>query len=360
MNHALLDLYTDYLISSFSQTSATGLSRLVDETVRHDQVTRFLSSGPFTSKDLWHLVKPHVRQAEDDDSVLIIDDTIEEKPYTDENEIICWHYDHSKDRNIKGINLLTTLYHSEAATVPVCYDLVDKTEHYIDKKSGKARRKSVLTKNERYRKMLFTCQKNGIKYRYVLNDTWFASAENMMFVKHDLDKAFIMPLKVNRKVATSLSDKAQGHYIKLADLDLEEDTLVEIYLEGVDFPLMLTKQVFTNEDGSQGVLYLVTSDLTLAPADITTIYQKRWKVEEYHKSLKQNASLAKSPTRTRVSQSNHLFAALCAYIKLESLKLKTRRNHFALKTKIYFSALRSAFEQLQQMKPCSFDNNASA
>ena len=94
--------------------------------------------------------------------------------------------------------------------------------------------------------------------------------------------------------------------------------------------------------------------------DITTIYQKRWKVEEYHKSLKQNVSLAKSPTRTRVSQSNHLFAALCAYIKLESLKLKTRRNHFALKTKIYFSALRSAFEQLQQMKPCSFDNNASA
>ncbi|MDR1492190.1 MAG: hypothetical protein LBT05_05680 [Planctomycetaceae bacterium] len=29
-----------------------------------------------------------------------------------------------------------------------------------------------------------------------------------------------------------------------------------------------------------------------------TLYKKRWSVEEYRKSLKQNASLAKSPART--------------------------------------------------------------
>ncbi|MEJ7709433.1 MAG: hypothetical protein WKF84_06135 [Pyrinomonadaceae bacterium] len=29
---------------------------------------------------------------------MIIDDSVEEKPYTDENEIVCWHYDHSKER----------------------------------------------------------------------------------------------------------------------------------------------------------------------------------------------------------------------------------------------------------------------
>src|SRR3990172_5183304 len=81
MNRELLDLYTDYLISSFSQTSATGLSRLVDEAVSHDQVSRFLSSDVFTSKDLWRLAKGHVRLIEADDGVIIIDDTIVEKPY---------------------------------------------------------------------------------------------------------------------------------------------------------------------------------------------------------------------------------------------------------------------------------------
>jgi hypothetical protein len=43
MDKSLLDLYTDYLISSFGQTTATGLSQLLDGEVSHDQVTRFLA-----------------------------------------------------------------------------------------------------------------------------------------------------------------------------------------------------------------------------------------------------------------------------------------------------------------------------
>src|SRR3712207_6894256 len=52
-----------------------------------------------------------------------------------------------------------------------------------------------------------------------------------------------------------------------------------------------------------------------------------WKVEEFHKSLKQNASLAKSPTRRVVTQSNHFFCCLCAFIKLESLKMQRALLH---------------------------------
>ena len=48
-------------------------------TVSHDKITRFLSENEFNSKDLWKLVKKVVRQIESEDSVLIIDDTIEEK-----------------------------------------------------------------------------------------------------------------------------------------------------------------------------------------------------------------------------------------------------------------------------------------
>jgi hypothetical protein len=41
---------------------------------------------------------------------LIVDDTIQEKGWTDENEIICWHFDHGQGRSIKGVNLLNALY----------------------------------------------------------------------------------------------------------------------------------------------------------------------------------------------------------------------------------------------------------
>ena len=44
MNIKLLDLYSDYLLSSFSATTATGLSRLMDDDVSHDQVSRMLNS----------------------------------------------------------------------------------------------------------------------------------------------------------------------------------------------------------------------------------------------------------------------------------------------------------------------------
>ena len=104
---------------------------------------------------------------------------------------------------------------------------------------------------------------------------------------------------------------------------------------------------------SQGVLYLTTSDTTLSGPELQAIYQKRWKVEEYHKSVKSNASFAKSPTKTVRTQSNHVFACLWAYVKLECLRLKNRLNHFAMKGRLYKAAIASAFRELQSLKDAS-------
>jgi len=126
MKRADLDLYTDYLLSSFGAATATGLSAMVEGEVSHDQVTRFLSGQDFTSKDLWQLIKPVVRLVENKDGVLIFDDTIQEKAWTDENELMCRHYDHVSGRNVWGINLLNALYHSNGASIPVAFEFVKK------------------------------------------------------------------------------------------------------------------------------------------------------------------------------------------------------------------------------------------
>lgn len=353
MNYKLLDLYSDYLLSSFGQTTATGLAKMLEGEVSHDQVTRMLSSEKLTAKKWWQLVKPHVRRMERADGVISVDDSIVEKPYTDENEIICWHYDHAKGQTVKGINFITALYEAGDVTLPVSFELVAKKETYVDKKTGKEKRRSTETKNERYRRMLKATVTNQIPFLYVLNDLWFASAENMRFVKLDLKKEFIMALKSNRKVALSEGDKAEGKYQRIDKLTLAEGTTCLIYLEGIGFPLQLLRQVFTNEDGSTGVRYLVTSDVDLDANQMETIYQRRWKVEEYHRSLKQNAALAKSPTRTETTQTNHFVAALWSFVKIELLKVRTKKNHYQLKSSLYLSALRSAFEHLQQLEPVS-------
>jgi hypothetical protein len=351
MTNQLLDLYSDYLISSFGATTATGLSSLLEGDLSHDQITRFLAGQQRTSADLWRLAKPYVRQIQQEEGALIVDDSISEKPSTDENDIVCWHYDHSTDRQVKGINFMTALYHSQGVSLPVGFTLIAKTEVYLDPKDGRAKRRSPVGKNEYYRAMLQQAVDNQIPFRYVLNDVWYASAENMRFVKQMLHKDFIMPLKTNRKVALSLADKQAGKYARVDTLVWEQNTVREIYLEGVDFSLLLAKQVFENEDGSTGVLYLVTSDTTLNYDGITTFYRTRWHVEPYHKSLKQNASLEKSPTQTVTTQTNHFFAALCGYLKLEMLKVSTHLNHFALKTKLYVRAVQVAFDALRQLEP---------
>jgi len=350
-NSELLDLYSDYLISAFGQTTGTGLAGLLGGSVSHDQIQRLLSKAASSAADLWQIVKPYVRQIQQDDGVIIIDDSIAEKPYTDENDIICWHYDHSQDRSVKGINFVTCLYHVSGYSLPVGFSIVAKTEYYTDKKDGKQKRRSPVSKNESYRQLLTNAKRNQIPFGYVLSDIWYSAAENMLFIKHDLDKDFIMPLKSNRKVALSLPAKRNGQWARIDSLTLEANTPLEIYLESVDFPLLLVKQVFANEDGSVGIQYLVSSDTSLTGDGMTTIYRKRWNVEPYHKSLKQNASLEKSPTQTVTTQTNHLFASLCAYIKLEWLRKTTTLNHFALKTKLYVVALQSAFETLRQLQP---------
>ena len=51
MKKAELELYTDYLISTFGSATATGLSAMVDGDVSHDRVTRFLSETEYASTD---------------------------------------------------------------------------------------------------------------------------------------------------------------------------------------------------------------------------------------------------------------------------------------------------------------------
>jgi len=345
----MLDLYTDYIMACPKYATATGLSDALDNSISHDKVTQFLSSEDFGSKQLWALVKPEVRKIETHEGVIAIDDSISEKPYSDENKIICWHYDHTEGRNVKGINILSALYYSQGISIPVGYKIIEKTIEYKDAKTGKMNRKSEKTKNELFIELIKTSIKNKLKFKYILADKWFCSSENMDFIKSQ-NKEFILGIKSNRLTALSKQDKQEGKFLHLEDIGLEENTAKKVYLKGTKFPVLVTKQVFINKDGSEGVLYLVSGDLKLDAFQINNTYQKRWKVEEYHKSIKSNAALEKSPAKTVRTQSNHIFASLFAFFKFEILKTNTCLNHFALKAKIQLKATQAALGELQELK----------
>ena len=81
------------------------------------------------------------------------------------------------------------------------FHLIAKTEKYLDPKTQKEKRRSPVSKNALCRELIKQAGANHIPFRCVVFDTWFASAENMGFIKRAQHRDFVCPLKTNRKVA---------------------------------------------------------------------------------------------------------------------------------------------------------------
>jgi len=66
--------------------------------------------------------------------VLSFDDSIEEKYYSDQSELICWHFDHVFKRSVKGVNFLTALVNIAGVRLPCAVEFVKKDKWVTDEK----------------------------------------------------------------------------------------------------------------------------------------------------------------------------------------------------------------------------------
>ena len=207
-----------------------------------------------------------------------------------------------------------------------------------------------MNKNQHFRQLIQQACTNHVLFEWVLADNWFGSKDNMEFIHDALQKSFIFGIKSNRTLALSENDAKNGRHQQVRTLELEEGVVYKAWLKCLTFPVQLLKKVFKNENGTTGTLYLVSNDIHCSAERLYEVYQKRWRIEEFHKSIKQNASLSKSPTKTIRTQSNHLFAAMVAFSKLELLKVKTTMNHYAIRHKLLLKANQIMFNELQLLK----------
>ncbi|GAB4418599.1 MAG: hypothetical protein OHK0039_30160 [Bacteroidia bacterium] len=91
----------------------------------------------------------------------------------------------------------------------------------------------------------------------------------------------------------------------------------------------------------------MTNDLELAGDGLYQIYQRRWKVEAFYKSVKSHATYAKSPAHHPKTQEKHIVLCLLAFVKLERLRIKFKKNHFALAALLAVDAAKAASYKLQ-------------
>lgn len=354
----LLDLYTDYILVTPTYCTATGLSAVTDNRVSHDQVTRLLSDK-LDSATLWREVKPMVHEIRSQEGLLIIDDSIEPKRYTKANALINWHYDHCTGKAVKGVNFVSAFYYGPGHDMglPVGVEYIKKDMEVVDR-NGKTVHRSRETKNQMMRRMVGHADYN-VGFKYVLADSWFSSSENMSYISKECSSDFIMAIKSNRVVALSATDKSKGNFISIESLELEGRTM-SVYMKQYDSPVLIGKQVFKNGDGSTGTLYLASSDLDLDYQSLTTIYEKRWKVEEFFRSIKNNAAFAKAPVKTVQTQQAHFTASMIAFAKLERLKIRNSKNHYAMKSQIWLAATKTAWEELNRLSTPQINLNKNA
>jgi hypothetical protein len=275
-------------------------------------VTDFLQNSKFTPKDVWNLVKDRIDDSEE--AFLLVDDSVQNKQYSQSIETVKLQYSGNEHGLVKGIGLVNLVHTNgfEGEFYPIDYRLYDPEA------DGK-------TKNEHFREMFIRANSDKqIKARNIAFDSWYASVDNLKMI-HRSGWTFYTTLKSNRKVSLS---KEMG-YQDLEEIQWTPDSLRSgqlVRIKEVPFWLKLFKLV----DTEGNIEWVITNNLAEDFTRLRAIeaIQVRWQVEEFHRSFKQLTGSEKCQCRKARSQRNHL---ACCYSAWVAIKVKAKE----MKTTIY-------------------------
>ncbi len=234
--------YIEYLLSTPINYTCSNLSEHL-ENVSHDSVTDFLQKQRFTLEDLWELVKNRIDDSAE--AFLLVDDSVQNKQYSQAIETVKLQYSGNVHGLIKGIGLVN-LVHTNGSLgdfYPVNYRVYNPDG---DNKS----------KNEHFQEMFRQAvDKQEIKARNIAFDSWYASVENLKMI-HRSGWTFYTNLKSNRKVSVT---KDKG-YQDLSEIEWTCEQLISgklVRLKEVPFWLKLFKLV----DTEGNIEWMITNKL---------------------------------------------------------------------------------------------------
>ena len=303
--------YIEYLLNTPINYTCSNLAEHL-ENVSHDSVTDFLQNSKFTSKELWELVENLIDDSQE--AFLIVDDSVQNKEYSQAIETVKLQYSGNVHGLVKGIGLVN-LVHTNGAMgdfYPINYRI------YNPDSDGK-------TKNDHFQEMFKQANVNQeIKARNIAFDSWYASVDNLKMI-HRSGWTFYTNVKSNRKVSR---DRTTG-YQDLMDIQWTREELISgklVRIKEIPFWLKLFKLVDT--EGS--IEWVITNKLAEDFTRLRAIQavQVRWQVEEFHRSFKQLTGSERCQCRKERSQRNHL---ACCYAAWVAIKVKARE----MKTTIY-------------------------
>ena len=325
--------YSSGLIALEHRFSAVYMGRAMN--VSHDSITDYLKRGNSRPSQVWSETRGLIQDGPE--SYLIVDDSTLGKPYGPHIELAKQQYSGAVHGLIHGINIVNLVHTNKSGdtSFPIDYAV------YCPDADGR-------TKNDIFRDMITQALMRGVKSKRVLFDSWYGSVENLKFLA-DKGLIFYTSIKENRKISLKPDDpyRAVAQYIWN---DINPEAGVSVKLKELPFKVCLFKVVATNGD----IDWVITNDpdhnhdrdLVVRTNGI------RWRIEELHRELKQNALIDRCQARSGKAQRNHIGCAFRAVIQLRYLAKISGYNPYKVKDLLRVDAVRHLVQGvLAQLQP---------
>jgi Transposase DDE domain len=322
--------YCQYLLSSQINYTITNLAEHL-ENISHDKINYYLKKEKLTPRLLWDNVKDVIMT--DDNGYVIFDDSVLDKRYSEEIEIVRRQYSGNEHGVLKGIGVVSCVYVNPKLQR---FWVVDYRIFNPDA-DGKTKIDHVkdMLQNLVYHKLL--------PFDTVLMDTWYA-VHNLMLYIDSLDKIYYCPLKNNRLVDDTFGKEKYKRIelLQWSEEELECGKIIKIK----GFPANKKVKLFRVTVSTDRTDYVVTNDLSQSSTDVVQeVCKIRWKIEEFHREIKQLTGIESCQCRKARLQINHIACAMLVWVRLKNLAYRTGQTIYEIKHKLLSNYL---IEQLKR------------
>lgn len=318
MNHPKVNdaKYIDFLIATPSNPTATNAERSQPSLpvgISHDAYNRLLHRLEPDSDKLWEEVQSDVCQGA---GILVLDDTVLDKPFAQKMELVHHMWSGKHHGVVKGIDLLTMLWTDGDRHLPCDYRVYDKIN------DGK-------TKNDHFGDLLDKAKSRGFSPECVLFDGWYSSLGNLKKLRL-IGWHWLTRLKGNRRVNP---DRTGLRSVSKCDI---ASTGTVVHLERYGFI-----KVFRIESKDGTMEHWATSNLQMDDLGRLRLAEASWKIEEYHRGLKQVTNVESCQCRVAAAQRVHIGLALRAFVMIEKWCFRVGISWIAAKAQIIVDAIRN-------------------
>jgi hypothetical protein len=315
------------------------------ENLSHDSVNRFLRGKELSSELLYERVDEDIIYCES--GYIMADDTVLDKDYSHKIEMVRRQYSGNAHRLIKGIGVVNCVYYNPELNR---FWLVDFRIFNPDE--------DKKTKIDHLFDMLAAIKERGIKYKYALMDSWYATKEVMLeFMKEGT--IFYCPLKDNRHVDDTQAKESFKRVDTLQWSESEKETGKTIKIKG--FPGDTRLQLFQVFISTNKLEYIVTNDpnvnktdgtnreevenqLLLTTLDVRKHTAFRWKIEQLHREEKQLTGIERCQCRSKTAQKNHILCAILVWNCLKNYANQFQKTVYEIKHSIFDYAISMALK----------------